>query len=196
VPRLVPPVVTPGSMAGQTQPRLSNGSVGLRPWNHGDAGVVLEAFREPSIQRWHMRVMDDEAEALAWIDGWHSGWLSEKEASWAITTRSQDGTEMPCGYVALRGVDLEFGYAQVTYWVLPGSRGQGAATSACLGVAAWAFEDLGLHRLGLLHSTANVISCRVAVKAGFQPEGTFRSGLLHHDGWHDMHAHGRVNSSD
>jgi ribosomal-protein-alanine N-acetyltransferase len=194
MPRLVPPVVEPGTMARETQPVLSNGSVILRPWTHGDAEAISEAFREPSIQRWHMRQIESESEAIAWIDGWGEGWRSEREASWAVSTdrNNDDGV---CGYVALRGIDLEFGLAQITYWVLPGSRGHGVATSSCLAVLDWAFTELGLHRLGLNHSTVNVISCRVASKAGFEHEGTLRSALRHLDGWHDMHAHGRVNGS-
>jgi RimJ/RimL family protein N-acetyltransferase len=39
---------------------------------------------------------------------------------------------------------------------------------------------------------ANTASCRVAGKAGFRLEGTLRSALLHTDGWHDMHLHGRT----
>jgi len=184
-------------MAREHQPVLSNDSVTLRPWTHQDVHAVLEAFREPNIRRWHVRGIDSESidgesEAIAWIDGWLEGWRAEKDASWAVTTQSDDAA---CGYIALRGVDLEFGHAQITYWVLPASRGQGVATSSCLALAEWAFNELGLHRLSLIHSTANAISCRVAVKAGFEYEGTFRSALLHMDGWHDMHGHARINDS-
>lgn len=194
MPRLVPPVVEPGAMAREQQPVLSNGSETLRPWTHEDAEAVVQAFREPSIQRWHMRRIESGSEAIEWIDGWREGWRSERDASWAVSTGhgNDDGV---CGYVALRGIDLEFGYAQITYWVVPASRGRGVATSSCLAAVDWAFVDLGLHRLGLNHSTANVISCRVALKAGFEHEGTLRSALQHADGWHDMHAHGRVNGS-
>jgi RimJ/RimL family protein N-acetyltransferase len=59
-------------------------------------------------------------------------------------------------------------------------------------VADWAFADLGLHRLEVRHSTANVASCRVASNAGFEPEGTLRSALQHPDGWHDMHVHSQI----
>jgi RimJ/RimL family protein N-acetyltransferase len=42
------------------------------------------------------------------------------------------------------------------------------------------------------HAVANTASCRVALKAGYAYEGTRRSSVLHADGWHDMHVHGRV----
>ena len=177
-------------MSDRAQPVLeAQGSVTLRPWAPTDAATVMEAFREPSIQQWHMRRLDTRDETLAWIEAWHDRWRAESDASWAITTT--DGATF-LGYIALRSVDLEFGYAEVTYWILPAFRGRGVATHACLAVADWAFAGLGLHRLEVRHSTANAASCRVATKAGFEPEGTMRSALLHADGWHDMHVHSRI----
>ena len=59
-------------------------------------------------------------------------------------------------------------------------------------LARWAFDDLGLHRLGLLHSTRNAGSCRVAQRGLYVAEGTLREQALHADGWHDMHVHARL----
>jgi RimJ/RimL family protein N-acetyltransferase len=66
------------------------------------------------------------------------------------------------------------------------------ASGAAGALAAWALNDLGLHRLEIHHSTRNEASCRVAERAGFTLEGVIRSALLHQDGWHDMHVHARV----
>jgi ribosomal-protein-alanine N-acetyltransferase len=74
--------------------------------------------------------------------------------------------------------------------VLPEARGSGVATRALGAIADWAFAAVGFHRLELDHSIQNPASCRVAVKAGFVPEGTVRARALHFDGWHDMHVHG------
>jgi RimJ/RimL family protein N-acetyltransferase len=96
------------------------------------------------------------------------------------------------GRVALREIRLSDGVGECTYWVLPKARNQGVASAATAEVTRWALNELGLHRLFLLHSTANPASCRVAAKAGFALEGTLRGAMLHPDGWHDMHLHGRV----
>ena len=61
----------------------------------------------------------------------------------------------------------------------------GVATRACIAATRWA-HDLGLHRIQLQHSTRNEASGRVAVRAGFVPEGVRRGANLHDDGWHDM----------
>ncbi len=80
----------------------------------------------------------------------------------------------------------------MSYWVSPQARGVGAASLATAALSDWLLKDLGLHRLELGHSVLNPASCRVALKAGYAPEGTMRSALLHSDGWHDMHWHSRI----
>jgi RimJ/RimL family protein N-acetyltransferase len=59
-------------------------------------------------------------------------------------------------------------------------------------MSRWAFDVLRLHRLFLVHSTKNSASCRTAALAAFPPEGTLRDYMLHTDGWHDAHVHGRI----
>ena len=76
--------------------------------------------------------------------------------------------------------------------MLPAARGGGVAQAAASALADWAFAELGVHRLEIMHSTTNPASCAVAVKVGFEPEGTLRSYQLHDDGWHDMHLHARI----
>ena len=176
-------------MANNEQPILTTDAITIRPWVETDAAGVTEAFREPSIQQWHMRRLDTEKEAVAWLEEWQRRWRLETDASWAVT--GEDGATL-LGYIALRSIELEFGFAEVTYWVLPPFRSRGVATDACAVVAGWALDDLGLHRLEVRHSIANIASCRVASNAGFEAEATLRSALLHHDGWHDMHLHSRI----
>ncbi|GIE65229.1 acetyltransferase [Actinoplanes palleronii] len=98
------------------------------------------------------------------------------------------------GQVGLRRIDLAEGLASISYWVLPGFRGQRFAPRALGALTTWAFDVLGLHRLELSHSTANGASCRVAVQAGYLAEGIKRSEARHADGWHDMHQHARIST--
>jgi RimJ/RimL family protein N-acetyltransferase len=59
-------------------------------------------------------------------------------------------------------------------------------------MAAWAFDELGLHRLTIIHCVANERSCGVATRAGFALEGVMASAQLLADGWHDVHLHART----
>ncbi len=96
------------------------------------------------------------------------------------------------GQIAFRTIDLREGAAELSYWVLPEARGRGIAQQAVLALTNWSFDELGLHRIEINHSTLNVGSCHVADRAGYVLEGVKRSQVLHPDGWHDMHQHARI----
>jgi RimJ/RimL family protein N-acetyltransferase len=146
-------------------------------------------FPDTLMPRWHIRSADSAQEVAGWITQWRNGWKDERQAQWAVVDADTDDL---LGRVALRRILLGDGCAEVAYWTVARARGRGVAVRATVALSRWAFGEIGLHRLELSHATANEASCRVAVKAGFAPEGTRRSALLHPDGWHDMHLHARV----
>jgi RimJ/RimL family protein N-acetyltransferase len=186
VPLLINAAVAPGTLARLSQPVLELGDLVLRPWQGSDAQAVELAYAEPTIQRWHGRSMT-EAEAPIWIRAWSERWSEETGAGWAVA-----GETGVLGQVSFRTVSLFDGIAEVSYWVLPAARGRRVAGRALCALAAWGFDELGLHRVELNHSTANEPSCRVAEKSGFMLEGTKRREVRHADGWHDMHSHARL----
>ena len=214
MPSLTPPVIPAGRLAASMQPVLpmDDATLSLRPWTVADATAVIAAYADPDIRRWHARTVDTEAEARALIERWRSAWSAESGANWAIVRGGAvngDGTagrgegagsggghgsggDVVLGRIALRMIETEQGRAECAYWIMPDARGEGVATKALDALSTWAFEDVGFHRLFLVHSTSNDASCRVATKAGFVAEGVERSSILHIDGWHDMHVHARI----
>lgn len=192
VPLLIEPALSAGTFRAVKQPCLIvDDRLVLRPWSADDVECVEAAFACPAIQRWHVRRVDGEDEARGWIAGWERRWADETDASWAVVDARED---RPVGQVGLRTISLFEASAQLSYWVLPSSRGAGIASAAVAALTRWAFETVRLNRLSLLHSTANAASCRVADKAGYGLEGTLRSSMLHADGWHDVHLHARLRS--
>ncbi len=179
-------VVAPGSLGAGRQPEIAAGDLLLRPWRVADAAVIVGAFGDAAISRWHLASVD-EAEAKAWLEERDRRWREESGADWAV----QAGGEV-VARVAVRRLELPQGSAEAAYWTLPGARGRGIAPRALRAMSDWFFRDVGLLRVELEHSTANPASCRVAIKAGFAPEGTRRQSLWHADGWHDMHLHARL----
>ncbi|MEV7351552.1 GNAT family N-acetyltransferase [Micromonospora chalcea] len=187
-----PPAVPAGTLAAGPQPTLpAEGGLVLRPWADGDAPTVLAAYQDPEIRRWHTRRPTSPEQVLQWFAHSRRAWQEETGASWAVTR----GDEV-VGRMTLGGVNLDDGEAACAYWVVPAARGTGVASGALRALSAWALADGRLHRLWLDHSTGNVASCRVAVKAGFRLEGTKRSAAVHDDGRHDMHLHARVRGDD
>lgn len=141
------------------------------------------------MHQWQLMSCDSEAEAAGWIEGWHKDWEAERRGQWAIV---RSGSDQLLGRVALHAIVFADGLAKIGYWTTAAARGQGIAACATTTLSRWALDEIGFHRLELLHATANEASCRVAEKAGFVLEGVKRSAALHQDGWHDMHLHGLV----
>jgi ribosomal-protein-alanine N-acetyltransferase len=189
MPRLTSAVVAAGSLARRAQPTLEVEGFDVRPWQPADASAAVAAYRDPAIQRWHDRSMD-ENEALAWIAAWPERWQRESGAGWAVS-----GADGVLGQISLRTIYLDEGAAEVSYWALPAARGLRIAQRALAAATAWSFDELGLHRIELNHSTQNPASCCVAERAGYVAEGVKRSEALHTDGWHDMHLHARIAST-
>ncbi|GAB3835591.1 GNAT family N-acetyltransferase [Dactylosporangium cerinum] len=192
MPRLVDPALPAGALRALAQPEIAvDDELRLRPWRAGDADPVRTAFTTPDIQRWHMRSIDGDDEVQQWIDDWATAWQAETDAGWAIV---RTGDDQAIGQASLRTLALFAAQAQVSYWVVPAARGARVAARATRALTDWAFQTLRLHRVFLLHSTANPASCRVALEGGFPAEGTLRGHMLHADGWHDMHVHARLST--
>ncbi|HWD83152.1 MAG TPA: GNAT family N-acetyltransferase [Kribbella sp.] len=189
MPLLVEPALPVGVLRDAAQPHLRADGLILRPWQQADAAAVRTAFACPDIQRWHVRRLDDLAEAREWIDQWTGRWNAETAASWAAT----DEAGQVLGQIGLRSISLDEATASVSYWVTPSARGHAVSARSVEALAAWAF-GLGFHRLAIGHSTANTASCRVAGRTGFELEGTLRQAIKHADGWHDWHLHGRLHT--
>jgi [ribosomal protein S5]-alanine N-acetyltransferase len=143
--------------------------------------VVLRAFRAPDMvtqASWPILTSQD---AVGWIAAW-----SGVGHAFAVVL---DGEVV--GNVAVTGIDRHDN-GWVSYWTVPEARGRGVAAEATRELARWAFTERGLFRLELGHRVDNPASCRVAVRAGFLPEGIER-GKLHYDGVrYDVERHARL----
>jgi RimJ/RimL family protein N-acetyltransferase len=190
VPGLIEPVVAAGTLAARPQPDIDGYGLRLRPFGEADLPALIAGYSDPGIVRWHTRRLDDETEARRWLEERARGRRAETMVDWAIVDPADPATAL--GRAGLNRMDLTEGVAEVAYWVLPDHRGANLAARATCALADWAFDELGLHRLGLEHSTHNLGSCRVAERSGFALEGTKRESALHADGWHDMHLHARI----
>jgi RimJ/RimL family protein N-acetyltransferase len=193
----IAPVVQPGLLAAVPQPQLAlpTGHL-LRPWraDDGDVKALLAAGQDPAIRHWNFLSVPSPEDAGQRIQRMNDRYAAEQAAIWAISGPDADSPAV--GLIGWRLLDLAGGNAEILYWLLPEARGGGLAVAAVRRLSAWALDEIGLHRLALLHSTANPASCAVAVKSGYALEGTMRSSVLHADGWHDLHLHARVQGDD
>jgi RimJ/RimL family protein N-acetyltransferase len=186
MPRLADPVVAPGAMSAGEQPTLCRNGLVLRPLTATDVPTLVAAYSDQDIQQWHVASLT-ELEAAEWIASRPELWRAETLVNWAVIIDS-----IMVGRVGLKSIDLDQGTGEITYWILAEHRRKAYAKRAVGAITDWAFNDLGLHRIELTHSTRNTASCRVAETSGFRLEGTKRLAGRHADGWHDMHLHARI----
>lgn len=159
------------------------GQIRLRAWREDDAPVVFRAFQAPDLRRQSPWPVVTHRDAVGWIASWEGA-----GHAFAVTLGGR-----VVGNVAVTRID-DHDTGWVSYWTVPEMRGRGVAAAATAELARWAFGERGLHRLELGHRVDNPASCRVAVKAGFLPEGIER-GRLHYDGVrYDVERHARLAS--
>lgn len=194
MPSLVKPVVPLRTTRISSQPTIRPDGLDfvLRPWRHSDAAQLRVAFRDKQIQKWSLHKLDTIPEGRDWIDRWQTRWRKRTGASWAIVERRRP--DVVLGQIGFRSLYLPDGLAEVSYWVMPRARRRHLGSDATRKLAEWAFYDLGLERLEIVHSTQNTASCPVALRAGFQIEGVKRHLQIHADGFHDMCLHSRISS--
>jgi RimJ/RimL family protein N-acetyltransferase len=181
------PTLAPAAFFAGEQPVLRGDGLVLRPWRRLDWPILVRAYEDPGIQRWHVRRLQ-EHEARHWAAARAREWRERAAVDWAIT----DERDIVLGRIGIRRFEFEKGLGEIAYWVLPDARGRAVTARALELVCAWTFGRQGMHRLEIAHSTGNVASCRAAERAGFLLEGTKRAELRHTDGWHDMHLHARL----
>jgi RimJ/RimL family protein N-acetyltransferase len=166
---------------------LPVGDVVLRPPSIAEHCAVLELGLDPDVRLWNPRCqITDEASAIQdcltgadWSDGSH--------ATFSII---HGETGRYAGNIALHGIDAETAQAKIGYRIAPWTRGQGVATQAVEGLAAWAFTQLSLRRIVLTHATENTASCRVAHKTRFRLERILPAHKRFGDGLvYDEHLH-------
>jgi RimJ/RimL family protein N-acetyltransferase len=155
------------------------------------AAEALATMTDPDVQRWNPapKVVDLDS-AREWLErsrDWGAAW-----ASWSIL--DSDGRYL--GTSVLWNMDrAEHFSGSVGYRIGPWARRRGVASAAVQAMAGFGFTTLGLARIDLVHTVANVGSCGVAQRVGFALEGTMRSEYRTFDGqrW-DSHLHARLAS--
>jgi RimJ/RimL family protein N-acetyltransferase len=155
---------------------LSDDSVVLRPWTLSDAIFMVEASRDPAIERYNGPVPASVAAAITVIERIEQSWRTfEVEgdptgAAFAIVDAAAGAPVGMCGIDHWSSTDV----AQFGYWLAAGARGRGLATRAITLMTGWLFE-LGAARVVLTIHSENAASAAVALRAGFTYEGTHRA---------------------
>ncbi|GIJ26983.1 hypothetical protein Vqi01_21450 [Micromonospora qiuiae] len=155
------------------EPLIEGQGVRLRPFRLADVPDIAAGCADPLIQRFIDGLPNPytEADARWWVTEGAPAAFAAGGAAFAI---ADPDTDRLLGAVGLSNPVTHRGQAEIGYWVVPWARGRGVATAATRALAGHAFVT-GTARLELLTSVENAASQRVALAAGFRPEGVRRA---------------------
>jgi RimJ/RimL family protein N-acetyltransferase len=170
-----------------TSPELAGDGVHLTPWEEGDLPAIVELADDDS------RAFSRSLRGVRTLDDARA-WLASRSApdrvDWAVR---DPATRALVGRTALHRFDEHPRSAEIGYGVHPAHRRRGVAVAVVATVTRWAFEELTLRRVELIHDVDNTVSCRVATRSGYLLEGVEREALGYPDGTiADLHRHARL----
>jgi RimJ/RimL family protein N-acetyltransferase len=178
-----------GPVLPAVAPELTGDGILLTPWEPTDRPAIVELADD--VGRWWSRSLADVRtveDAQRWLDE-RSG---PGRIDWAVR---DPATRALLGRTSLHRFEEHPAAAEIGYGVHPDHRRRGVAAAAVATVMGYAFGDLGLQRVELVHDTGNTASCSVARRTGFVLEGVERQALGYPDGRvADLHRHARLAS--
>lgn len=144
-------------------PPLADGSIVLRPWADGDAGILVQAWADPKVARFTgVPAQADLAAARRWIRG-----DAHRRALGLALDLVIDVAGDVAGEVGLADIDIAGGTAEIGWWVAADRRGHGLATRAAGLLASWAVGELCISTVVARCHPENPASAAVARAAGF-----------------------------
>jgi RimJ/RimL family protein N-acetyltransferase len=148
------------------RPTLSDGVITLRAPRAADIDRITGAAQDPETQKWALALPRPyhREHAVAFLE--HSA--AEAQAGAGYSFVAADGEDRVIAAISVGAA------GEIVYWVAPDARGRGVASRAVTLLRDWAHDELGLRRMVMQIHPDNVVSCRVAEKAGFVDSGERR----------------------
>jgi ribosomal-protein-alanine N-acetyltransferase len=168
-------------------PELHGDGVLLTAWEPDDLPAIVELADDVG-RHWSRSLADMHTVEDA------ARWVAERSGPGRVDWAVRDpATRALVGRTSLHRFTTEPAAAEIGYGVHPDHRRRGVAVAAVATAVGYAFGDLGLQRVELVHDVGNVGSCIVATRSGFALEGVERQALGYPDGRiADQHRHGRL----
>ena len=154
------------------QPNMRGTGIMLRAARASDRDDLTAGASDPLVARFVPAVPDPytPADAQRWIERALAG--SPDRVDFVI---ADPATDRALGAAGLHHLRWDEGTGEVGYWVASWARGRGVASAATSTLTTWGISR-GLARVELLTHPENWPSQRVALRAGYRPEGTRRGG--------------------
>lgn len=164
----------------------------LRPFRTDDIGkfvALCNSSEQISRNSLHMPYPMTKQDFISWHIDQENQFENGTEYNFAITDK-QSGELL--GAIELTH-DQENNKGEVGYWVGQQFWGRGIATASLIAIIDFAFKYKGYHRVCARHFSQNIISGKVARKAGMTKEGVHVHDILKDGIYKDMVCYGIIN---
>jgi RimJ/RimL family protein N-acetyltransferase len=167
---------------------LEGPNVRLRPIRPADYAAIFAWYNDPERVAPYDRFSTDTWDSFVASVESAAADPSSLAPRFAVERRGVDG---PIGVVGAYRAHPVLEYVDVWY-VLgdPSVRGKGFGREAVELLVGDVFSTQAIARVGATCDVENVPSYRLLERLGFRREGTLKSALFHHGGWHDVHVYG------
>ncbi|HEV2091559.1 MAG TPA: GNAT family protein [Rubrobacter sp.] len=168
-------------LGGKTR-ALDGERVQLRRHDPKNYGLYAEWYGDPEI--WHLTSWAKTPLGRSSVKRlFEERELSTTDDSFAIHLNGED---KPVGVISLMGVSEANLSADLSVIVgAPDDRSHGYGAEAIKMIVRYAFEDLGLNRVGLSVFEFNESAISAYERLGFEHEGRLRRAVKRADGFHD-----------
>lgn len=156
---------------GMSQPILETDRLLLRPFTLDDVAEVTRLVGERQVAETTLNIPHpySNRDAVTWIGTLGPGFEAGTKATYA--SMSKDGQLLGAAGLEISVKDRR---AELGYWTGLPWWNNGYATEASRALVAYAFGELGLHRVHACHLAGNPASGRVMEKLGMRREGVLR----------------------
>lgn len=153
-------------------PIINAPRVSLRWINEQDVDAFYAIYSHPEVMRyWSFPALTERDQAAKLVREIHEGFQRQALLKWGIARRTDD---LLIGSITLFNLDFTHRRAEIGYALGRGHWGKGYMQEALTAVIAYAFEELGFHRIEADVDPRNDASIRTVERLGFQREGYLR----------------------
>lgn len=169
-------------------PRLTTERLVLRPFDASDGGAVERLAGASEVADTTLTIPHP------YPPGGGAQWIATHAAAWsrrenlALAICDLTAPHELLGSISLH-LSLTHSHGEIGYWIGIPHWGRGFATEAARALMAYAFTELGLHRVQGRHFTRNAASGRVMQKLGMRLEGIHRDAYLRWGQFEDVAAY-------
>lgn len=158
---------------------LTEGSVCLRPFQHGDEQMLHQAVHESltDLEPWMPWVSNEYSieNVQYFITSTRAHWADGTLYAFAITDTQ---TGMITGGCSLSHIHPEYRFCNLGYWVRSSRHGEGISSRAAKLAAKFAFEKINIIRAEIVIAVENKNSIQAAHKMGAHDEGILLNRLI------------------